>query len=162
MPSLTGGLTGASGGLSSTFTGGGGYAPALDPTAGLSGAGIPGATGTFGAGAPITSGPGGLGFSGADLPAFDAIGTLPTSAFNQSSPSWFSDPNNLKLAKNLLNIVGGGQPGSAQPHGMFGGTLVGGGNQGLTGNMKMMLEANAQARMNGQSLPFPGFGGMGM
>src|SRR6266403_1310103 len=169
VQSLTGGLTGAPGGLSSVFTGGGNYAPALDPTAGLSGAGIPGATGTFGAGAPITSGPGGLGFSGAALPAFDATGTLPTSAFNQSPPSWFSNPNNLKLAKNLLKtgyqMMGGQsqqQPGQQQS-GLGLGTsgASGAGIGGLSNNLKMMLEANAQARMNGQQLPFPGLGGMG-
>lgn len=68
----------------------------------------------------------------------------------------------VKLAQQLLNVVGGGGgPGSPSQQGMVGGTLVGQGSGGLTGNMKMMLQANAQAQMNGQPLPFPGLGGMG-
>lgn len=68
----------------------------------------------------------------------------------------------IKLANQLLKIVGGNATGpSQQQQGMFGGTLVGQGSGGLTGNMKMMLQANAQAQMNGQPLPFPGLGGMG-
>jgi len=61
----------------------------------------------------------------------------------------------VKLAQQLLNVVGGGGgPGSTGQQGMLGGTLVGQGSGGLTGNMKMMLQANAQAQMNGQPLPF--------
>jgi hypothetical protein len=73
----------------------------------------------------------------------------------------------LNLAKNLLNLGKTALQGTpvGQPRvnsaGVGASSALGAGIGGLSDNLKMMLEANAQAQMNGQPLPFPGMGGMG-
>jgi len=142
------------GGLASGFAGG----QYLDPLASGPQAGVPGSTGTFSQGAPISSGANGLEYTGA-APAYDVAPTLPSSAFSSSA---LSTADKLKLAQQLLKL---GQTFTTQPQ--VGRNQVGAGGgiaqgaAGLMGNMKMMLEANAQAKMNGQPLPFPGLGNMG-
>jgi hypothetical protein len=135
----------ASPGLSSGFSSAGQY---VDPLYGGSpGAGIPGATGTLDASAPIT---GSSLLSGS--PGAAGLGASLTNA------------DKLKLAKNLLslgqNMATGQQTkvNNGVVSSGVGGTIAGG---GLSGNLKMLLEANAQAKLNGQPLPFPGLGGMG-
>lgn len=77
----------------------------------------------------------------------------------------------LNLAKNLLNLgktalqgTPVGQQRVGSPAAGVGAGAPGGFGQGVNGlsdNLQMMLLANAQAKMNGQPLPFPGMGGMG-
>lgn len=71
-----------------------------------------------------------------------------------------STMDKIKLAQNLLKfgqqVTGGGATGQGTQPMRFSGQQLAG---GLSGNLKMMIEANAQAQMNGQPAPFPGLGG---
>jgi hypothetical protein len=83
--------------------------------------------------------------------------SLSTSSFAPTAKG--IDPNLIKLGKSLLqNISGGGSPGNPQ-QGMFGQTQVQQGGGVTNSLLKMMLEANAQAKLNGQPAPFSGVGG---
>jgi hypothetical protein len=151
LPSA-GGEVGSSGGLASTF-GPSGYVDPLATGADPFGGTI-GSTGVSYSGAPISMDPGGAGFAynPGSLNYLDAP-TLSTDAF--SPPKSGVNQNLLKLGQKLLGQGGSGGSNSQQNAPFTQPLILGGGGQ-MNSLLKMMLEANAQAQMNGQAAPFPG------